>query len=70
MMHDTRNPWHKPGCRCDLCVSPPGPADGSPELGLGTICTLALLGAATAVPLAWAIDAVTTKVGLLAVFGL
>lgn len=59
--------WHPLGCQCDAC-HPHGPADAE-NSSLGTVCLLVLAGMLAGVPIAAAIDALTTHVGILSVFG-
>ena len=60
--------WHPMGCQCDDC-HPASPADEDEGSIVGTICILMLVGMFAGLPIAAAIDALTTRVGLLSVFG-
>jgi hypothetical protein len=69
MMFDLPKPfaaYHPLGCQCDDC-HPAAPSDDSSVVG--NVCLLMLGGAFAAVPIAAAIDALTTRVGLLSIFG-
>ena len=61
-------PWHPMGCQCDTC-EPDSPADAGEGTIVGPICLLVAAGMAAAVPIAAIIDALTTRVGLLSIFG-
>jgi len=59
--------WHPLGCQCESC-HPHSPSDDAGS-SLSTVCLLVLGGMLASVPIAAVIDALTTRVGLLSVFG-
>lgn len=60
--------YHPLGCQCDRC-HPVAPSDAAENLVVGDVFLLMLGGAIAALPIAAVIDALTTHVGLLSIFG-